>query len=856
MKQLFSLLLFSLFSQMALAQQKTDSLAPVSWPDTITRFNEGILSDPLQLILGIEPGVEVFKAGSDPNVASSFMLRGANDQIGETYPLYVIDGIVGASLFTIPPQEIESVKILKNLSETSFYGTEGTGGVLLITTKKGNKNKKLSVSFNSAVSLAQTKGLEGLLTAQEMRDQASTHTSFNFIDGGATTDWQDELFRTTVSQSYQLSVGGTLKNTSYRLSFNHLDQPGNIRGSDRNMTGGSLNLSQTAFKNKLQVNGLVSYYQTNQNSVTYTSGRNSQNLLYQVFIQNPTDPVYTSGGSYYQSRRAFGVSNPAALADLITNEAKTKQLSAVLNANWDIWKGLGVKITGSYSKNESNGLYIIPPDAYPGAYTLNSESSYTYDRTNLLAGVTYNRSLGQKHNLDLFAGYMYRNSADDNEVNTNHDSSFLTYSLSTKKYTDYAILARLNYNFRQKYYLGVVLNQEHDESHITKEMNQTTLDWAQWSFYPGVAASWEISREGFMKNIKPVSTLILKGSYGITGARPGAEYISFYNPAYTDLDLKAETTTEFTAGIDVGFFRNRIMLEAEYYHRTTGNIIIMQPIPMPPNPVPYAYKNGMEVTNSGIELKLSTRVIDTKTVVWNSILGFSRNINEVVSIEGDISLNSGYIDYNPFATFDTYLFTTTTGHPVRAYNLPVFDRYYNGMPVYERENGGYTYNLSEARREIIDQVFPSYNLSWANSFSILKSIDLSLMFRYVAGHSIFNATRMYQSNPSNYLSLNTLQEAGTNYDNGVQQVPFSDMYLENASYLRLENLSAGYTFHFLPQNKKWNGRLRIYLAMNNLFTITGYSGLDPSFNNNSQGLDYFNTYPKSRTYTLGINLDI
>jgi iron complex outermembrane receptor protein len=115
---------------------------------------------------------------------------------------------------------------------------------------------------------------------------------------------------------------------------------------------------------------------------------------------------------------------------------------------------------------------------------------------------------------------------------------------------------------------------------------------------------------------------------------------------------------------------------------------------------------------------------------------------------------------------------------------------------------------------------------------------------------------MYQSNPSNYLSLNTLQEAGTNYDNGVQQVPFSDMYLENASYLRLENLSAGYTFHFLPQNKKWNGRLRIYLAMNNLFTITGYSGLDPSFNNNSQGLDYFNTYPKSRTYTLGINLDI
>ncbi|MCX6303775.1 MAG: TonB-dependent receptor plug domain-containing protein [Bacteroidetes bacterium] len=856
MKKFSALLLLILFSRVTFAQQKPDSLPVIPWPDTIkqSQFNEGIIGDPLQLILGKDPGAEVFKAGSDPNASSSFMLRGAFGIYSETNPLYVIDGIAGGSLFMVPPEEIESVKILKNLSETSFYGSEGSGGVLLITTKSGSKHRRLSVSFNTALSLQKTPGLDGLFTAQEMRDKALSHPEIHFVDGGATTDWQDELFRTKVSQTYQLAVGGTLKNTTYRLSFSHSVQPGSVLGSDRNMTGGSVNLAQTALKNRLQVNGFVSWYQVKSNSIIYPTGRYGNNLLYQVFSQNPTDPVYNADGSFYEPRRVYLDYNPAALADMTTNEATAKQLSAVLNAAWEIWKGLGIKITGSYTDSKSTSLYILPAAVQYYDRTFKSEGSFPYTRTNLLAGITYNRCLKEKHFLDLFAGYIYRSSTQEREINSSYDTISLASSPETIRYKDYGLRATLNYHFSHKYHLGMVINQEHYQSDVTHAPTSPTLGWGEWVFYPGITASWEIHRERFMKNLRPVSRLILKAGYGIAGARPKAEYLSESNEGYNDKKLTTEKTAEITAGLDAGFFRNRLMLGFEYYHRNTNNALFRENIPVPPYLAQYSYRNGMKVVNSGIELSISARVLDGRNLAWNSILGLSSNKNKVVSIDGNASMHSGYIDAFQLFSGTPYVLITTSGHPVLAYSLPVFSGYYQGKPVYVKADGGYTNNVNLAKLAVSDQVFPDYMLSWTNSFTLFKTFDLSFMFRYVAGHRIFNATRMYLADPSNYLEINTLQEAEQNYNEGVLITPMSDMYLENASYLRLENLAAGYTL--IPKNMKWKGRLRVYLAINNLFTITGYSGIDPSFNYNSPGVDSFNTFPKNHSYTLGINLEI
>jgi iron complex outermembrane receptor protein len=866
MKQISSLFLFLIFSQVILAQQKPDSLKKadslkklVSWSDTITgsQFNEGVISDPLQLILGKEPGAEVFKAGSDPNVPSSLMIRGTYQLYNETDPLYVIDGITGGDLFMVPPQEIESIKILKNLAETSFYGSEGTNGVILVTTKNGNKNKRLSVNFNTAVSLGQTRGLTDLFTADQMREKAQTHPDAGFIDGGATTNWQDELFRTTVSQSYQLALGGTLKNTNYRVSFNHIDQPGNIMASSRNITGGSVKLMQTGFQKKLQVSGLISYYLTKSHFLSYSSGKTGENPFYQLFTQNPTDPVYTAdGSSYFQGNRYYQDYNPLALINRIDNEGKTEQFSAMLDATLDIWKGLGIKISGSYFDNKTSTLYNRPNDAYPEATTLTMDGSDKYSRTNLLAGLTFKRTFAKKHAFDLFAGYMYRSLAKENESLTYYQyPTPQGYFLEKINYMDYGLRANLNYHFRQKYNVSIILNQEHYESHVTPEYNSNTLPWGQWAFYPGITASWEINREGFMKNCKHVSTLILKGSYGAAGARPKSDYISVDNPGYENKELEIEKTVEFTAGLDAGFLRNRIMFGIEYYNRLANNVLSRVPLAVPPNRVPYSYLSGMKLNNSGIELKLMSLVINKKMFNWNSILCFSKNKNKVISINGDQPISSGMIDYIPAISNTAYILTTTSGNSILAYNLPVFLSYdHYGQPVYESKNGGYTSSVDDARRQINDQVFPDYILSWTNSFSLFKCIDLSLMFRYVSGHRIFNGTRMYLSDPNYYLSKNTLPEAETNVDAGVIIIPLCDMYLENASYLRLENLSVGYTF--VPKESKWKGSLRVYLAIDNVFTITGYSGLDPEFNYNSPGLDYFNTYPKSRTYTLGINLEI
>ncbi|MFZ4521027.1 MAG: TonB-dependent receptor plug domain-containing protein [Bacteroidales bacterium] len=856
MKKISILTLLVFFSLMLSAQEKSDSIAPIHWPDTLTakQFNQGVIGDPLQLILGKEAGAEVFKAGSDPNVPSSFSIRGAGSTSGENYPLYVIDGIVGGDLFLLPPEEIESVKILKNLSETSFYGNEGNNGVIIVTTKSGKKNRRLSVDFNTAISLGQTSRLQGLFTAQEMRDKAAAHPEIQFTDGGANTDWQEEVFRTTVSQSYQLSVGGTLKNTSYRLSFDHIAQPGNVRGSDRNVNGGSVNLSQTAFKNKLRVNGLFSFYQTGTNTIPYTPGRSGQNPLYQVFIQNPTDPVYTSSGSYFQSNRAFQQFNPLALVTLTSNEATGKNLAAVLNATWEIWKGIGIKVTGSYQDKKGTSRVVQSIGTYSYPWTYESEGSSGYSRTDILAGVTFNRSLKGDHNVDLFAGYMYRSSRKEQEVSIYFSDTSENISMGKSHYQDYGILASLNYNYKHKYNLGVILNQEHDVSKVTPSQSTTELDWGEWVFYPGITASWEVHREGFMAKIKPLSTLILRGSYGIAGIRPKDSYINLYNAGFKSGKMETERTIEFTGGLDLGLFRNRILLAFDYYHRNSGNIILRENLPVPPNLVSYSYTNGMKVVNSGIELSMSGRVIDKPKLLWNSLLAFSRNKNKVVSIDGDVSLKSGYIDYYFHYTDSPYLLTTTSGSPCLAFNLPVSTGYYQGVPVYEKKGGGLTTYLSSAARTVVDKVYPDFYLSWTNSFTVFKAIDVSVMVRYVAGHRIFNGTRMYLSIPDNYLSLNTIAEAENNYNDGVLQIPFSDIYLENASYLRLENLCIGYTY--MPQNSKWKGHLRVYVAVNNLFTITDYSGLDPSFNGNSPGMDYFNTYPKNHTYTIGLNLVI
>lgn len=843
-----------MLGQSIMARQTADSLKTIVWSDTLKQpdFNQGVISDPLQLILGKEPGAEVFKAGSDPAVPSSLVIRGITSLYSDGSPLYIIDGTIGSDLFMIPPEEIESVKILKDLWETSFYGCEGTRGVVLVTTKRGSQKKKLSVQFNSSVSLGQTTGKLDLLSAQQMRDQASVHPEIEFIDGGAGTDWQNEIYRTTVAQSYQLAVGGTLKNTSYRLSFNHINQPGNVKSSSRNLSGGTISVTQTAFKKKLQAEAVVSYFHSKSNHLYYPDGRYGEKIFYQDFTHNPTDPVYNSSGSYDQTQRQFQSYNPVALLNMTTHEWKTDQLSAMLNVRWDIWKGIGLKVAGSYSGNMTNTLYERQADVYYGAEAKTETGTVDKTRIDLLAGITYRRQLGKHHDLDLFAGYVLRSRSNENKQDSASYPLTGGYFQSLFKFSDWALRANLNYVFRQKYHLGVILNQEYCET-TSSLLNESDPGWKVRNFYPGVKVSWDIHREGFMKKLGAISTLILSGSYGMAGTRPQDQLYTKYNPGYTEMELEMVTTTEFTASLDAGFLHNRILAEIEYYHRNTGNAITRQPQPVPPNTIPYAYINGMEVVNSGLEVKLMARVINQKTMVWNSILGFSANKNNVI-YNNSIRVVSGYVDYYESYSNSPYILTTTQGSPILAFNLPVFVTYEKGWPVYEKIDGGYTNDADAAQRAITATVYPDFILSWTNSFILFKSVDLSLMFQYVAGHQIFNGTRMLLSSPSNYLSLNTLQEARTNYDDGVMQIPFSDMYLEKASYLRLENLNIGYTYR--PENKKWKGSLRVYLAVNNLFTITGYSGLDPSFNTNSAGLDYFNTYPKTRSYTLGISLEI
>jgi iron complex outermembrane receptor protein len=511
-------------------------------------------------------------------------------------------------------------------------------------------------------------------------------------------------------------------------------------------------------------------------------------------------------------------------------------------------------VTGSYAGYEVSYRYYRPDESTPGSKTLSADGTDKTSRYNLLAGLTYRGYAGKQHSFDMFAGYVLRSVTNQVDNFSNYNNGGITQHSRYNQYMfDNCFLATIDYGFRNKYFAGIVINQEHNTNGFGFISDHAPA-WGQWVFYPGITASWNIGREKFMKNIGWISALILKGSYGKAGTRPYPSRMPGANLLSENDSLQTEITDEFTGALEAGFLKNRILARIEYYYQHTGNAMIAVALNLPPNLNQYTLVNGMKISNSGIEFKLMADIIKRKEFAWNSVLGFSMNKNKVKYMELIKSMYSGVVDYYSAWTDHPFAITTTTGYSLLAFNLPVFVDYYDHQPLYENENGGYTLHLDEAKREITDKVYPAYIFSWYNTFNVLKSFDVSVLFRYVAGHRIFNGTRMYLSVPSNYLYVNTLPEAESNYENGISNVPFGDLYLENASYLRLENLSVGYTF--VPGNKKWAEGLKIYFAFGNLFTITGYTGSDPSFNYDSPGLDYFNTYPTNRTYTLGISLGI
>jgi len=834
-----------------LAQEKVDSTIKPTFNQTISteKYKKGGVIDPFLLFTGEATGVSLNKKGSNPNVFNTALIRGISSNYSPGV-LYIIDGVYGANPSLILPDEIESMEVLKDVASTAKYGSQGFSGVIIIKTKSCNEEKKISINFNSFLSLNTPAKKLDLLSAKEYRTLAKNYNDPDFIDGGSTTDWQDEIFRNTVTQTYDLAVSGKLNNTGYRVSIFRQDNPGIVMGSEMENTGINMRLTQNAIQNRLKINASASIVNPKRNITPSYSSGNDDNIFYQTFMHNPTDPVYNPDGTFNQSHRDFNYFNPMPIIKYTKNTSNAKNYNINLAADYTIINGLNFNINLGYLLYNNDSEYNQSSNAFSG-YKDEASSISTYDNRsfNIETGLTYCKDFGEDHKLSINVGYANRN-WEDKSFN-HYTSTGLDLKISNKenRYLN-SIVGQVEYSFKQRYFLSALVTKESSKYKPGENYsNQIASSVKHNNMYPAFTAGWKLKNEPFMKNIGFINDLTVKGSYGIIGNVQG-DFLKYQLFLIGFECFKTEKMEEFSLGLDFGLWKNRLSGSINYYERNAKNAIAPIILPAPPFPIDLTQDNGAWFKNKGIEVTINAQPVEKKNFRWISSLSFFSNKNELVSNRTMPSngLSTGYFS-NGSIVFSTQLIKP--GNPITVFYLPeMVGHTSTGYPIFKMEDGTFTSNYSLAKKKIISQSIPKYEIGWANSFQLPKGFDISFSLKYAGGYSIYNATRMHLSNIYNFPYLNISHEGAENYSKGYRTAPLNDIYLEDASYLRLENLTISYTLK--PKKIFWGNSMNFYLSANNLFTITKFTGLDPA--GYSDGVDFFNVYPLARSYVFGIRL--
>ncbi len=860
---------------------------------TAEELNGGVNTDPIQGLQGKAAGVMITKKGGDPSSGFSVKIRGATGFISGTEPLYVVDGVPGVDPTTIASEDIESFNVLKDASSTAIYGSRGSNGVIIITTKSGKARKGSKVDVNSYVSIDEVAKQLDLLTADEYRNYVSENGIEGFIDGGANTDWQDQIYRRGISQSHNMSVSGGNDQTTYYASGSHSDFTGVVKGTDKARTVGRINLTQKALNNKLTIQTGVSETIERNNYIDY-SGWDNESTFFQAFRRNPTDPVYDEmTGDFHESSRSFNYKNPVATIEDMINSRDAKRFLGNTKIDLVLFDGFTVGTNLAYIRDDSKSSYYKPSDWYDNDSRGPGEASNgfgDYESKLLETTVSYIKDFDNTHNFNIVGGYSYQ---DDDW------SGFSAYGKSPASdligpnslavllqvepggnISSYAGGSRLisgffrpSYNYKSKYYITATVRQ--DGSSKFGKNNR-------WGTFPSASVAWNVKQEGFLVSVDFISMLKFRAGYGIVGnqnigtnlditvIRPdgtaidpetGKTVIAFKGDKNPNPDLQWEQNKEINIGLDYGFNNNRVSGTVEYYSKTIDKLLAEYKVPMPPNPYDKIYANEGVVNNSGFEFQMQAYVADNKNFDWKTTVTWSTNTQKVVSLGGEkyevnkMKLGSPQgpgmvggdtwtqlVDVNQeLGTFYMYEYVGTAS---------------DGAMLYSTAAGGKARiaMLTEADRKVVGNAQPDFEMGWSNQFKFFKNIELSFAFRSVWGYDVFNATKLIFGNVStNIPEQNVLAEA-IETDVVIDKQAVSSYYLEDASFIRLDNISLAYNF----DTKKLKGieRLRVYVSSNNTWLYTKYTGIDPeiSFGGYSFGIDNFDVYPKTRTLTFGVNL--
>ncbi|MGD9929182.1 MAG: TonB-dependent receptor [Mangrovibacterium sp.] len=855
-------------------RELTGSVASVKAED----FNEIAASDAMQLIQGKVAGLSITRTnGGDPSQGFEIRLRGSSSISADQEPLVVVDGIPGGDLNSIAPEDIESMDILKDGSAAAIYGTRGTNGVILITTKRG-KQGNMQVEFSSKYTTQSILKRVEVLNADEYRQMKtklqSTHPEVanGMVDYGHDTDWFDEITRTPLSHVQHLSMSGGANKTTYRLSVYYTNQEGVMLNSKMEEYRANMNLRQMALNDKLQLTVQLGLSDRAANPVNYDAFR-------QAIKRNPTEPVYNEDGSLFEIA-GWQYENPVGQLLERTRDNGSSTLFANLGAELYLTDWLKVGAIGGIQKYRSLDGYYEPSYAFTqetaGTSGTASRDAVAQDTKTLETTIDFNKSFDD-HTISATAGYSFQefiNEGFDAE-NTNFISDDLLYNslgtgtklksgdadMSSYKRDNRLVgfFARTSYNYKGKYFLSASVRREGSSKFGANN---------KWGTFPAVSGAWDLTQEGFMDNSN-LDLLKLRAGYGVTGNQGIDPYLSlprmsesgyfFYNgsfiPGYAPAsnpnpNLKWETKHEYNVGVDWSINQGRLAGTVDFYIRDTKDLLHLYDVPVPPNLYDETMANVGSMRNSGVEFSISAVPIQKSDFQWNVDFNFDYRRNKLLSLS------------NQYYSLE-YRNVGDIGSPgVSAWT----HRYYEGESIgnihgfiFEglTEDGKWIFKdtdgvegITVEDRTDIGNGIPDFYAGLTNTFRY-KNWDMALMFRGMFGHQIINHKRIFYENPI-MLPLNIMKSAMDSEIWDTQN--FSDYYVENGDFVKLDNLTIGYNIPL--HSTKWLRSGRIFFTGTNLLVITGYKGIDPegSIGGLTPGVDSRGDYPSTRTYTIGFNL--
>lgn len=864
-------------------QKKSDRTGAVSQVGS-DDLDRGVITDPIQSLQGKVSGVVITKQGGDPNSGFSVKIRGSSGLVSGTEPLYVVDGVPGVDPTTIAPEDIASFNVLKDASSTAIYGSRGANGVIIITTKRGAQNTS-TFEVNSYVSFDKVANRLDLLSADELRQYVADN-NLDFIDGGANTDWQDAIYRTGMSQSHNVSYSGGDNNTSYRASITHSDFKGVIIGSKKSRDIVRMNLSQHALNDHLVISANLAATFEQNNYISY-GGNGSNDILYQAFQRNPTDPIYNDDGSYYETTRDFNYYNPVALVNQITNDRNALKYLANIRTDLTIFDGLVWSMNFGYTKNNDFSEYFEPSYVRGSTSEGYGRLQYSNYGTRVLeTTLNYKKSFG-KNNLDIISGYSFQQ--DDYNgfwqqgkeplsdlIGINNMAVFnkvVVGDIGSWKGTNRLIsfFGRAVYNFDSKYYLTATVRRDGSSKFGANN---------EWGLFPSASVAWNLKRESFMDNVGFISDFKIRAGYGFSGNQEIGNYLDVisYGPAGTapnpetgedainfeashnaNPNLKWEENRELNIGLDYGFFNNKFVGSFEYYDKTTYDLLAEYSVPVPPNAVSRTYANVGTIRNSGFEFNVQAFLIDNNNFQWKTLATYSKNNQEVISLSNDDYewelMKVGWLSGRGLVGEENWTQVVAPGYQIGTFYMPEYAGIADdGAFLFYMENGGVTRDVTQAERRVVGKALPDFTVGWSNYFTIMENIDLSFAGRAVYGFDVLNVTRLMFGNSTWLPTENVLRSALDDEAAGLDNAPvINSYYLEDGSFIRLDNITLGYSFN--TQNSAWVKKIRFYVTANNLYTLTNYTGIDPeiNFSGLSFGLDQYNVYPKTRSFTAGLN---